>query len=138
MTANLTARYEAALDFSSAGDHERAGEMLAECVVAEPTDFEFVEAFLKSLERKLNEPPGVNDDQPLPDALQIAMAAKQWGEVRRLAPPLLLAQPRNVATLRALAEASAASGHHQIELRYLTAAARVAPQDVELNRHRAH
>lgn len=134
MTANLTARYEAALDFSSAGDHQQAGEILAECVADDPADFEFVEAFLKSLERRQGEQ---NTEQPLPDALQIGIEAKQWGEVRRLAPPFLLSQPDNVGALRALAEAAAASGHHQIELRYLESAARVAPDDVELNRHRA-
>src|SRR5687767_9630410 len=115
MTANLTARYEAALDSSSPGDHQHAGGIPPECVAADPADFEFVEAVLKSLERRLEEPPPGNADWVLPDALQIAIEARQWGEVRRLAPPFLLTQPGNVAALRALAEASAASGHHQIE-----------------------
>jgi tetratricopeptide (TPR) repeat protein len=138
MTANLTARYEAALDLSSAGEHENAGEILAECVAADPADFEFVEAFLRCLERKLGEDSlAAVAEQALPDALQLAVDARQWGEVRRLAPPFLLLHPGHVPTLRALAEASAASGHHAIELRYLETAARAAPNDVELNRHRA-
>jgi tetratricopeptide (TPR) repeat protein len=138
MAANLTARYEAALDLDSAGEHENAGAIFAECVAADPADGEFVEAFLRSLERKTaagSTPVAANAG--LPDPLQRAVEARQWGEVRRLAPSFLLTQPGNVSALRALAEASAAAGHHEIELRYLESAARAAPNDVELNRHRA-
>lgn len=135
MTANLTARYEAALELSSAGDHSQAAEMLAECVAGDPADREFLEAFLKSLYSQ--EVPPSASDAPLPKALQIAIDARQWGEVRRLAPPYLATQPGSVPALRALAAAAAAAGHGEIELRYLEIAARVAPGDVELNRHRA-
>jgi tetratricopeptide (TPR) repeat protein len=135
MTANLTARYEAALELSSAGDHSQAAEMLAECVAGDPADREFLEAFLKSLYSKEVAP--ASSDEPLPKALQIAIDARQWGEVRRLAPSYLVAQPGSVPALRAMAAAAAAAGHPEIELRYLEIAARVAPEDVELNRHRA-
>ena len=138
MTSNLTARFHTALDLMAAGQHDQASEICAECVAADPADFEFADAFLMCLEHKLaGTSPAEENGDGSSDVLQRARQAKQLDVIRREGPAFLLSQPHDVATLRALAQASAAAGDYDIELRYLKFAAHVSPQGVELNRHRA-
>ena len=64
-----------------------------------------------------------------------AVAKENWEQVLKLAPDALKANPWDVATLRAVAEACAAFGYHQAELRYLKNALVPNPQDAAVNRH---
>lgn len=134
MTVNLSNRLETAREMSSAGDHRGAAAILAECVAADPDDWELLDAFLSSLERLWSKGPS---EQPLPETVNQAHKSRHWDEVLRRGPADLLSHGGNVPLLRMLAEAHAAQGRHQMELRYLEGASRFAPNDIELNRHRA-
>jgi tetratricopeptide (TPR) repeat protein len=107
-------------------------------VAGDPQDLEFVEALLKSLQKRLATEPAADDlEHGLPESLRVAWQSKDWDKVRLQAPDVLVTDPGSVPALRALAEASAAQGRYDIELRYLEAAGQIAPELVELNRYRA-
>jgi tetratricopeptide (TPR) repeat protein len=64
-----------------------------------------------------------------------AVAKRDWKEVLRLGPDLLKTNPWDVSVLRSLADACAAHGYHDVELRYLKNALEAKPHDAEVNRH---
>src|SRR4051812_36481613 len=120
MAANLTERFHEGLDLAAAGEHAQASAVFAECVAGDPQDLEFVEALLKSLQKRLPTE-GASDDleHSLPESVRMAWQSKDWDKVRLQAPDVLMTDPGSVPALRALAEASAAQGRYDIELRYL-------------------
>ena len=68
-------------------------------------------------------------------AFRKAVARKDWPVVFKLGPDLLKTNPWEVSTLRGLAEAAAAIGAHDVELRYLKNALDANPKDAEVNKH---
>lgn len=134
MITTLNDRLETAREMSSAGDHQGAATILAECVAADPDDLELLDAFLSSLERLQ---PASMTDQSLPEALERPYQARRWNEVLRIGPAMLLSHGGNLSLLRMLAKAHETQGRHEVELRYLESASRQAPDDVELNHQRA-
>jgi tetratricopeptide (TPR) repeat protein len=138
MPVNLSARFQAGLDLALASAHDRASEIFAECVAADPADPEFAAAFLSSLESvAAGTMPALPYDQELPADFQQARQQKQWAAVWKSGAEFLVKYPGHLPALCALAEASAASGQHDIELRYLDTAARLAPDSIEVHRQRA-
>ncbi|MGE0755488.1 MAG: hypothetical protein AB7O38_00640 [Pirellulaceae bacterium] len=117
-------------------DHDYAHSILVECVVNDPGNAVYLEAFLQNLQRKYHD----NKRGALlafggKGPFKKALARKDWAEVVKLGPEILKSNPWDVATLRGLAEACAAQGHGECELRYLRNALDANPRDPEVNKH---
>jgi tetratricopeptide (TPR) repeat protein len=117
-------------------DFDYAHTMFGECVSRDPGNLVYVEALFENLRRKYNN----NKKGALlsfggKGAFRKAKGKKAWGELLRLGPDVLKTNPWDSKTLLALAEACAALGHMETELRYLRFALERDANDVTVNRH---
>jgi tetratricopeptide (TPR) repeat protein len=141
MTNLLADRYTEGMNLARKAEYDRAHQLLAECVIADPANYDYVDGLLLNLARKFRQPGAVsgadvprrNDELRL--AISQALKSGDWAEVRRLGPRSLFFNPWQVPTLLALAQASAAEGYEDVELRYLQMAFAAGPNDIETNRH---
>jgi tetratricopeptide (TPR) repeat protein len=118
-------------------DFDYAHSMLVECVTQDPGNLVYLETMLQNLHRKYDNNKrgarlkGFGGRGPF----KKAVAKKDWKEVLHCGPDLLKTNPWDVSTLRGLADACAAYGYHDVELRYLKNALDAKPHDAEVNRH---
>ncbi len=121
-------------------DRDYAHTLLLQCVVADPGNLVYVEAFLKNLQEKYGNNRrgawslfgggGRNRSE-----FKRAVAKGSWSEVLKLGPELLYSNPWDVGVLRGMAQACAAYHYNEVELRYLKNALDANPKDIEVNRH---
>jgi tetratricopeptide (TPR) repeat protein len=119
-------------------DHDYANTMFTECVVKDPSNLVYVEAFLDNLQDKFkNNKRGSRMllGSGSKGEFKKAAAKKNWIDVLRLGPDVLKSNPWDVATLRAMAHACEAYRYNEVELRYLKNALDANPKDIEVNRH---
>jgi tetratricopeptide (TPR) repeat protein len=120
-------------------NHDYANTLFTECVVKDPGNLVYVEAFLENLQDKYkNNKRGARSlgfGGGRKNELKKAVAAKKWIEVLRIGPEMLKSNPWDVATLRAMAQACEAFRYNEVELRYLKNALGANSKDVEVNRH---
>jgi tetratricopeptide (TPR) repeat protein len=117
-------------------DFDYAHSFLVQCVLRDPANTVYLEAFLENLHRKYNNNKrGAMLNFGGKGPIKKAVAKEDWELVLKLAPEALKSNPWDVTTLRAAAEACAAFGYHQAELRYLKNALVPNPQDADVNRH---
>lgn len=118
-------------------DFDYAHTMFAECVVGDPGNLVYVEAFLDNLQRKYdnNKKGGRLIGFGGRGAIKKAISKQDWGEVLRLGPDVLRSNPWDVVTLRAMAQACQAYRYNEVELRYLKNALDANPKDIEVNKH---
>jgi len=118
-------------------NYDYAHAMFAECVRHEPGSFQFVEAMIRNL--RARSPSAKKRPFKLgrrgARTLKTAIQRKEWTEVFTAGVELLNADPWEVTTLRALAEASAARHYNEVELVYFKQALDAEPTNVEVNRH---
>ena len=131
-----TELFDQALSLVSAGLHERAGELLAECVRLDPAGIEAVDALLNNLKHRSGSPSD-GEVRQLDADLHVARQEQRWDEIFSLALRRLTVASPSASALLALAEVSAARRHPELEARYVAAAAELAPDDVEVLRRRA-
>ena len=121
-------------------DFDYANSMFTECVARDPGNLMYVEALLSNLIRKYD---GNKKGARFPGlsggggraAFKKAYSKKNWEEVLKLGPHVLKANPWDVPTLRALAEACEAFEYREAELRYLRMALDGNVKDPDVNRH---
>ena len=117
-------------------DFDYVYSFLVQCVLHDPANIVYLEAFLENLHRKYNNNKRggmLNFGGKGP--IKKAVAKENWTQVLKLAAEALKSNPWDVTTLRAAAEACAAFGYQQAELRYLKNALVLNPQDAKVNRH---
>jgi tetratricopeptide (TPR) repeat protein len=136
MTTALADCYIEGMDFARKAEYDRAHKLLAECVVADPANYDYVDGLLLNLARKVRQR-GVSagPDEELRAAIAQAVVKRDWAEVFRTGPKSLSFNPWHAPTLLALAQACAAEGFDEAELRYLQMAYEAGPGDIEINRH---
>lgn len=115
--------------------HDYANDMLSQCVKGDPANLVYVEAFLANLQKKYNNNKRGGGSGGNRGAFKKAVAKKEWNEVLKLGPDLLAANPWDTTVLRPMAEACAAYGFNEIELRYLKNAHDANPKDIAVNKH---
>ncbi|MCA9270698.1 MAG: hypothetical protein KDA41_19585 [Planctomycetales bacterium] len=138
MRKRLQVCFDHAQKLSAAGgnyDFDYASDMLSQCISHDPGNFVYVDAFLENLYRKYKNNRRGGGGAPSRSALKKAITKKEWAEVLTLSPAFLAANPWDVATLRPLAEACAAFGFNDVELRYLKSALDANPKDIDVNKH---
>ena len=121
-------------------DCEYAHTMFLECVVSEPGNLLFVDAFLDNLHLKY--------EHNLRGArfwwrgrrgpFKKAAARGDWDQVLRLGPQLLYRNPWDWTVLRAMSDACAAYHYNEPELRYLKNALDGHARDVVVTKYCAH
>ena len=119
-------------------NHDYAHAMFAQCVAQDPANLVYVEAMLDNLQAMFGGSPknvgrslSFGGNRPF----KKAVAQKEWREVLKLGIELLLANPWDIATLRAMADACAALRFNEVELRYLKNALDSNARDPDVNRH---
>lgn len=126
----LQDRFTEGIRQAASDQFDRAHALLAECVVADPGNLEYVDAFLRNLSRRARA--GGATSEPPSD-----LTDKKSADVLRLGPERLALDPWHIPTLLKLAEACGDSGFVDVELRYLRMALEAAPNDVTANREAA-
>lgn len=120
-------------------DHDYANTMFTECVVKDPSNLVYVDAFLDNLQNKYkNNKRGARSlgfGGGKKSEFKKALHAKNWVQLLKVGPELLKTNPWDVATLRAMAQACEIYRYNEVELRYLKNALDANPKDVEVNRH---
>lgn len=117
-------------------DFDYVHSFLVQCVLRDPANTVYLEAFLDNLHRKYNHNKrGALLNFGGKGPIKRAIAKEDWEQVLQLAASALKSNPWDVTALRAAAEACAAFGYHQAELRYLKNALVPNPQDADVNRH---
>lgn len=117
-------------------DADYVHTLLVECVVRDPGNITYLDAFFDNLRRKYNN----NKRGSLLSfggrgAFKKAVDKQQWREALKEGPHVLKSNPWHVATLRSLAQACAACGLFEAELRYLRQALEPNPHEPQVNRH---
>lgn len=136
MTTHLADRYTEGMNLARKAEYDRAHQLLAECVIADPANYDFVDGFLLNLARKIRQTGAVAvADEGLRAVISQAVDEGDWAEVLRLGPQCLSFNPWHIPTLLAVAQACAAEGFEEAELRYLQMAYEAGPSDLEVNRH---
>lgn len=117
-------------------DHDYVNTMFSECVVTDPGNIVYVEAFLGNLSDKYNNnKKGGRLGFNARGQLKKAVAKSQWHEVLKMGPDILRQNPWDVQTLRWMAEACAAYHFNEVELLYLKNALDANPKAVDVNKH---
>lgn len=121
-------------------DHDYANTALTDCIVSDPGNLVYVEAFLDNLNKKYNNNlKGASMQMFLPRGpVKKALAAKQYQEVLKAGAAVLKVNPWDAATLRAMAQACEQMQCSETELRYLKNAIDGSPKDVDVARHCAN
>jgi tetratricopeptide (TPR) repeat protein len=119
-----------------AHDADYVHTLLVECVIRDPGNVTYLDAFFDNLRRKYNN----NKRGSLfgfggKSAFKKAVDKQQWRDALKEGPQVLKRNPWHVATLRSLAQACAACGLFEAELRYLRQALEPNPHDPQVNRH---
>jgi tetratricopeptide (TPR) repeat protein len=129
-------RFEQAGQLAAAGKAAEALALYAECAHADPSNADYVQAWLEMLSQQ---PPVQQLDERA-----IAFAAlsrlsidEEWEQVLERGLPLLADFPRRLNLLQTLATASASLGHFEAADCYLAVAVEQAPGNAELLRQRA-
>ncbi len=115
--------------------HDYINDMLTQCVKGDPGNSVYVEAFLSNLQKKYNNNKKGGGSTGNRGAFKKAVTKKEWKEVLQLGAEILAGNPWDVATLRPMAEACAAYGFNEIELRLLKNALDANPKDIAVNKH---
>ncbi len=117
-------------------DFDYVHSFFVQCVLRDPENLVYLEAFLENLHRKYNNNKrGSRLNFGGKGALKKAVSKEDWDEAFKLAVEALKSNPWDVTALRAAADACFAFGYHQTELRYLKNALIPNPQDPDVNRH---
>ena len=118
-------------------DADYANTMLIQCVVNDPGNLVYYEAFLDNLQTKYKNNKkgarvkGFGGRGPFKKAL----SKKDWRDVLRQGPEILKTNPWDVPTLRGMAQACEEFGYNEVELRLLKNALDANPKDADVNRH---
>lgn len=116
-----------------------AADVYTECVVGEPGNALYVQAFLSNLKKKFNnnkrgQALGFFKLAPLKAALKKAVHSKDWVNVFRIGAEALKINPWDTGVLTALSQACEQCGYHEAQLVYLKQALDANPKDVEMCR----
>lgn len=119
-------------------NYDYAHVMFSQCVAHDPSNLVYAESLLKNLREKFSDRKKRKSAFSLGGVsrtLKKAQQRQEWPEVLLAGIELLAANPWDVNALRAMADASAAQHHNEVELVYLKQALDADPKNVEVNRH---
>src|SRR5204863_2998301 len=95
----LAERYTEGMNLSRKAEYDRAHQLLAECVAADPANFDFVDSMLLNLARKVRKWGSGTPTDKCREALAKNVAEEDWIQVFQLGPQCLAANPWHPPTL---------------------------------------
>ena len=120
MTTALADRYTKGMNLAKKAEYDRAHQLLAECVIADPANYDYVDGLLLNLARRVRQNgAAAGPGDGLRGAISQAVDVEDWAEVVRLGTQSLSLNPWHVPTLFALVGACAAKGFEEAELRLI-------------------
>src|SRR6185436_18113340 len=115
----LADRYTEGMNLARKAEYDRAHQLLAECVIADPANYDYVDGLLLNLARRVRQRgAAAGPSEELRAAVLRAVEQEDWEAIFRLGPESLASNPWHAPTLLALAQACAAEGFDEVELRY--------------------
>lgn len=123
-------------------DFDYAADLFGQCVLGEPSNLSYVQAYVHNLQRKYNNnrtgsklamfrergPRGARS------AIKKAVAAEEWEEVIQHGLKVLTVNPWDKAALLAMAVAAGKMGHFEPQMHYLKWAREANPKDPDINK----
>jgi len=121
------------------GQHDYATDLFTQCVLADPLNLEYVQAYVNNLQKKYgNNRSGRKMAQLFEraarTAVKKALVAKEWDEVIKQGLKVLTVNPWDKNTLLAMAAATEKKGNLEIAQHYLKWARVAAPDDPDINK----
>jgi tetratricopeptide (TPR) repeat protein len=116
-------------------DFDYAHDMYGECAAKDPGNLVYVEAMFDNLHRKFKNVKKAKSSGFNARTAKKLLDNREWKEVFQQGIAGLRSNPRDVPTLRALAQACEALGLNEVELRYLKNAQEAKPQNIDVNKH---
>lgn len=116
-------------------NYDYAHDMFSGCVKQDPSNLVYVETMFDNLQRKFDNNKKGGRARGNRNALKKSTLAEDWPAIIENGLELLVFNPWDVATLRAMATACAHQHHNEVELRYLKNALDAKPKDVDINLH---
>jgi tetratricopeptide (TPR) repeat protein len=135
----LQQSFEHATRNANKGDHDYAHNMYTQCVVGDPGNLIYAQAFLANLHRKYNNNKKGGKLAALKGAghkasIKKAVAKKDWIGAIKSGCDMLALNPWDIPSLVAMSKACEALGHDECQLYYLRSALDVNPKELEVNR----
>lgn len=135
--------FERGSQMMTQGNYDYATELLAGCVMGDPSNVGYIQSYLANLQKKYNSnKTGCKlaqlKERGARSAVKKARGKKEWDEVIKNGLKVLAINPWDVPTLIAMATASDELGADEAELYFLKAALNVDSKNPEVNRHCAH
>jgi len=121
------------------GQHDYATDLFTQCVLEDPLNLEYVQAYVGNLQKKYgNNRTGRKMAQLFERgaraAVKKALAAQNWDEVIKQGLKVLTANPWDKGALMAMATATEKKGNLEIPQHYLKWARAAAPDDPDINK----
>ncbi|HUT10355.1 MAG TPA: hypothetical protein VMY42_07660 [Thermoguttaceae bacterium] len=121
------------------GQHDYATDLFTQCVLGDPLNLEYVQAYVGNLQKKYgNNRTGRKMAQFFERgaraAVKKALVAKDWDEVIKQGLKVLTVNPWDKAALLAMATATEKKGNLEIPQHYLKWARTAAPDDPDINK----
>jgi len=135
----LQQSFEHATRNAAKGDHDYAHNMFTQCVVGDPGNLVYLQAFLANLHRKYNNNKKGSKLAALKGAghkasFKKSLAKKDWTGAIKSACEMLALNPWDIPSLVAIAKSCEALGHDEGQLFCLRSALDVNPKEIEVNR----
>ncbi|MCL2347649.1 MAG: tetratricopeptide repeat protein [Planctomycetaceae bacterium] len=139
MKARLQECYTYGNQKMSLGDHDYATEMFIQCLLGDPSNIIYIQAFILNLRRKYNDNKKGNSlaflkSTTIKSAIKTASARKNWENVLKNGAEMLKINPWDAGTFAAMGHACLEMGLPFAGLAYYKQAIESNPNDVETNR----
>jgi tetratricopeptide (TPR) repeat protein len=120
-------------------DFDYVTELVAQCVVGDPSNAAYVKMYVESLQKKYGDNRKGSSlaqfkERGARSALKKALAQEQWDEVIQQGVKVLTVNPWDKSALLAMSKAANKSGDRDCELVYLESALKGSPNDPTCNR----
>ena len=139
MKARLQECYTKGNEMMSQGSHDYATEMFIQCLLGDPSNIVYIQAYVLNLRRKYNDNKKGNSMAFLRStgarsALKTASARKNWDNVLKNGAEMLKINPWDASTFAAMGRACLEMDLPLAGLAYYKLAVESSPNDVEINR----
>ncbi len=140
--ARLQECYTKGNEKMSQGAHDYATEMFIQCILGDPSNIMYIQAFILNLRQKYNDNKKGNSlaflkSTGIKSALKTASARKNWENVLKNGAEMLKINPWDAGTYAAMGRACLEMDFPLAGLAYYKQAVESSPNDVEINRNSA-
>jgi Tetratricopeptide repeat. len=142
LKARLQECYTKGNETMAQGAHDYATEMFIQCLLGDPSNIVYIQAYVLNLRRKYNDNKkggsmGFLKGAGPKSAIKTALVRKNWDNVLKNGAEMLKINPWDASTFAAMGRACLEMGFSNAGLAYYKQAVESSPNDVEINRDSA-